>query len=546
MNQWLAGVSWGGALNMALKYGGRRDYRALTYGALRKPSGVAFTRSRGLEVVYDPMINQGTHFSDVLRERMHIRGLVPPSVQPLNVQVQRIVKNLNDIEKPIDKYSFLQQLLDRNVVLFYKVLVEHFSELAPIVYTPTVGQACQFLDLIYRRTKGMWFSVYDIGMMKSMTYNWPEEDVDVIVVTDGGRILGLGDLGSNGMAIPIGKLNLYVAGGGLHPKKTLPVTIDVGTDNETLLNNPMYLGVHRRRLEGEDYMRFVEEWMDAVTTRWPNACIQFEDFGTANAFALLEKYRDRYLCFNDDIQSTGCIALASVLASLRARGLSFGDLLGERIVIAGAGSAGLGVCGQIVQYLVDKGVDSKEAYARFWMLDHHGLIGKGRPVEDLLFSQGSFQRSDLPSGMGLLEVVRAVKPTILIGLSGAKGIFTGDVLREMSKHVERPVILPLSNPSDNSECTAEEVCKHTKGKAIFASGSPFPSVKMSDGKVMHTNQCNNIYSFPGRLYGALTRQGTISGIGSQVPRNERSSFFYVLLQRYGSRSEHVWTKKSHR
>mmetsp|Transcript_2004 Transcript_2004/g.6008 ORF Transcript_2004/g.6008 Transcript_2004/m.6008 type:complete len:382 (+) Transcript_2004:172-1317(+) len=342
-------MSLSGVLARRCLKAGRRWYRSSRRITEHGPHGVTFTRLRGVEVVYDPLVNQGTNFSMTLRERMLIRGLVPPSVQPMEMQVDRIVTSLNDIEKPIDKYSFLQQLLDRNVVLFYKVLCEHFAELAPIVYTPTVGQACESQDLIYRRTKGMWYSVNDIGMMKSMTYNWPEDHVDIIVVTDGGRILGLGDLGTNGMAIPIGKLNLYVAGGGINPRRTLPVTIDVGTNNEKLLNNRRYLGVHQRRLEDDEYYSFVDEWMDAVTTRWPNACIQFEDFATDKAFKLLEKYRNKHTCFNDDIQSTGCIALASILASLRCRRKTFKDLRTERIVIAGAGSAGLGVCEQIAE-----------------------------------------------------------------------------------------------------------------------------------------------------------------------------------------------------
>lgn len=329
----------------------------------------------------------------------------------------------------------------------------------------------------------------------SMVYNWPEDDIDVIVVTDGSRVLGLGDLGANSANIPIGKLALYVAGGGLNPRRTLPVVIDAGTDNEELRNNELYLGVPAPRLKGKEYFELLDEWMDAVRSRWPKVLIQFEDFNNATAFPLLEKYRHSELCFNDDIQSTGCIATAAVLASLKTRRLEPADVKNERIVCLGAGSAGLGVCETIVRAMIHAGADEKDARKRFCLVDDRGVLGVGR--QGMSPGQLSFATSEVQDGASLLDAVRSFKPTVLLGLSGVGGLFTEDVVREMARLNKQPVIFPLSNPSMNSECSAEDAFKWTNGTAVFASGSPFDDVTLADGTKGLTNQCNNVYNFPG-------------------------------------------------
>lgn len=341
----------------------------------------------------------------------------------------------------------------------------------------------------------MYFSIEDRGHMTSMVYNWPEDDVDVIVVTDGSRVLGLGDLGANSANIPIGKLALYVAGGGIHPRRVLPVVLDAGTDNMQLRKNALYLGLPLERVKGQNYFDFVDEWMQAIRVRWPDTLIQFEDFNNTSALPLLEKYRYRDLCFNDDIQSTGCIATAAVLASLKCRGLDPTAIQKERFVCAGAGSAGLGVCEAIVRAMVAAGAGEDEARRRFCLVDLHGSLGAER--ENLASAQVSFASRQIRDRTPLPEVVRQFKPTVLLGLSGVGKLFTEEVVRTMASHVQRPVIFPLSNPSAKSECTAEEAYKWTDGRAVFASGSPFADVDLGEGRVGKTNQCNNVYSFPG-------------------------------------------------
>jgi malic enzyme len=455
---------------------------------------VTRTRLRRLEVIHDPHLNRGTAFSADERERLGIRGLVPPRMQPLEQQIERIYAAFKQLQTPLDRFQFCSMLMDRNTVLFYVLFIRYFTEIAPIVYTPTVGEACQKFHAIYRRTRGMYFSLEDRGNMLSMVYNWPEDKLDVIVVTDGSRVLGLGDLGANSANIPIGKVSLYVAGGGINPRRSLPVVLDAGTDNEELRNNALYLGIPVPRLKGEEYFEFVDEWMRAVRTRWPNVLVQFEDFNNATALPLLQKYRASHLCFNDDVQSTGTIATAAVLASLKTRGMSPGSITGERIVCLGAGSAGLGVCNAIVRAMTTEGLSESEAHSRFILVDDKGAVGTERGVGD---AQRPFATSIVPDGTSLLDTVNTLKPTVLLGLSGVGGLFTEEVVRAAASHVERPVILPLSNPSSRSECTAEQAFAWTDGRAVFASGSPFPDVELGNGLIGATNQCNNVYSFPG-------------------------------------------------
>ncbi|KAI7855110.1 hypothetical protein BDC45DRAFT_549610 [Circinella umbellata] len=486
---------------------------------------VHMTSSRGVNVLHDPLLSKGTAFSIDERERLAIRGLVPPRCQEMDKQILRVKHNLDICETPLSKFIFLAALHDRNETLFYKLLIEHLEELAGIIYTPTVGLASQRSHSIYRRPRGMYFSSQDRGNMSAMVYNWPQDEVDVIVVTDGSRVLGLGDLGANGMQIPIGKLSLYVAAGGIRPRAVLPVVLDVGTNNEALLNDPLYLGMGHPRLEGDDYYTFVEEWITAIMTRWPNVLIQFEDFKYPHAYNLLNKYRDRITCFNDDIQSTSAITLAGILASLKARGLAQEDLSNERIICVGAGSAGVGVCEGIIDCMVDQGKvkTREEAYRRIYMLDQNGLLGNSavsagdrsrlmqgpeRPKGSLDERQLCYVKSDLPDRMSLEDLIEEVKPTVLLGLTGIGGVFSEKAIRTMAQHNEKPVIFPLSNPDTHAECTAEQAFKWTDGKAIFASGSPFKDVKLSNGKIGRTNQCNNSYSFPGIGLGVVTSKAS--------------------------------------
>nr|ANB43574.1 NADP-dependent malic protein [Umbelopsis isabellina] len=503
----------------------KRSYSSIgVFPDLVKDKTVQITNSRGVNVIHDPLLSKGTAFSIAERERLSLRGLVPPRCQEMDKQLARVKANLDACETPLSKFVFVTALQDRNETLFYRLLIDNLEELAGIIYTPTVGLACQKFHSIYRRSRGMYFSTQDRGAMSAMVYNWPQDEVDVIVVTDGSRVLGLGDLGANGMQIPIGKLSLYVAAGGIRPKAILPVVLDVGTNNEKLLHDPLYLGMGHPRLESEDYYEFVDEWVNAVKARWPNALIQFEDFKYPHAYNLLNKYRDEITCFNDDIQSTSAITLAGILAALKARGKKIDDLAEERIVCVGAGSAGVGVCEGIVDCMVAQGKvrTREEAYSRIWMLDQYGLIGNsaiadGEPnrigqgpnrPDKLDERQRSYTKMDLPDRISLEEVVEKVKPTVLLGLTGVKGAFTEKSIRTMAQHTEKPVVFPLSNPDTHAECSAEEAFKWTNGKAIFASGSPFKDVTLPNGQVCKTNQCNNSYSFPGLGLGITVSRAT--------------------------------------
>ncbi|KAI7895154.1 malic enzyme [Mucor mucedo] len=481
----------------------------------RHDKTVHVMHSRGVNVIHDPLLSKGTAFSLAERERLSIRGLVPPRCQAMDKQLLRVKRNLDACESPLSKFVFLAALQDRNETLYYKLLMEHLEELAGVIYTPTVGLASQMSHSIYRRSRGMYFSSQDRGQMSAMVYNWPHDKVDVIVVTDGSRVLGLGDLGANGMQIPIGKLSLYVAAGGIRPRAVLPVVLDVGTNNQDLLNDPLYLGMSHPRLEGEEYYSFVDEWVTAITSRWPDTLIQFEDFKYPHAYNLLTKYRNRITCFNDDIQSTSSITLAGILASLKSRGKELEDLSDERIICVGAGSAGVGVCEGIIDCMVAQGrvKTREEAYSKIYMLDQYGLLGNPTSLDDdkddvesvnyrpretpLDDRQHCYVKHDLRDQMTLEQLVKKVKPTVLLGLTGIRGVFTEGAVREMSKHQEKPVIFPLSNPDTHAECTAEEAFKWTDGRAIFASGSPFKDVLLPNGKIGKTNQCNNSYSFPG-------------------------------------------------
>jgi malic enzyme len=421
-----------------------------------------------------PMFNKGTGFTQEERDELGLTGLMPPRVVSMELQAERVLLNIHRQATDIDKYLALMALLDRNETLFYRLLIDHLEELLPIVYTPTVGLACQQFGRIYRRTRGIYLRPEDAGRVDQIFAEWPYPDVRVIVVTDGERILGLGDLGAGGMGIAIGKSSLYVAGAGVHPARVLPVCLDVGTNNENLLLDALYLGKARRRVRGQEYDALVDAFFAGVAKRFPNAMIQFEDFGMQNALRLLDRWHDRACCFNDDIQGTGAVTLAGVLSGLRVTG---GRLEDQRVVIAGAGSAGIGIARALAQ-------------AQLWLVDVDGLVTASRPT--LTPEQKRFARDEPPGT--LLDVARRVKPTVLVGVTGQSGVFTKEIVDAMAG--PRPMVFPLSNPTSKCECLPEDVRAWTGGRAIVATGSPFPGVP----------QCNNVYVFPGLGLGAVAAE----------------------------------------
>lgn len=454
---------------------------------------------RGPDILTDPLFNKGTAFKPGERDRLRFRGLLPPRNNNIMQQKEKVMNMLRNEDSSIRKNIMLEDVHDRNETLYHRILVDHIEEVAPLIYTPTVGQACKEFGDRYRRPRGMYFSKEDRGHMASMVYNWPSNDVHVICVTDGSRILGLGDLGASGMGIPIGKLSLYCAAGGIAPHRVLPVMLDMGTDNKDLLESPWYLGVQEKRIHGDEYYELVDEFMQAVRHRWPNVLLQFEDFSSDKAQILLNKYRDDHLCFNDDIQGTGATTLAGILGALRAKGEEVTSLGKQRILIAGAGSAGIGVAQVLKQAMIEQGYTEEESREPFFIVDQHGLLGTDRS-SDLSPEQKEFMR-EVDFGMSMLDVVKKYKPTVLLGLTAVGGLFKEELIREMAANCERPILFPLSNPTTSAECTAEQAFEWTEGRCIFASGSPFGPVSMK-GKTYFTSQCNNMYVFPGLGLGA--------------------------------------------
>lgn len=482
-------------------------------------SKVQLVDKMGIDLLNDPLYNKGTAFPIDERDRLGLRGLLPPyagRANSISAQMKRIMNRFDMIKIPLLRYQYLKSLQDRNEVLFYRVLMENLRAMAPIIYTPTVGEACQQFGNIFRRCRGMYFSNEDLGSMHAMVYNWPVDDVKLIVVTDGSRILGLGDLGVNGMGIPIGKLSLYVAGAGIEPSQGLPVVVDVGTDNQALLDDDLYLGLRNPRIPGGSpkYFEVMDEFVSAITTRWPKALIQFEDFNNNSALAVLRRYRDKVLCFNDDIQGTGSVTVAAILAAVRGGFEGMDSLDKLRVVIAGAGSAGTGIARQL-DYAIFRttGVRGKP---NIYMVDDKGLLGKGRGEKDARYTHSRFIREDdtYPDETSLINLVKAVKPNVIIGVTGCAGIFTEDVIREIGKHSSRPLIFPMSNPTVLAECTAEQAYTWTEGRAIFASGSPFQPVTLANGKKCYPNQANNMFTFPGLGLGAIL--GECKSIGSSM------------------------------
>ncbi|CAI0471921.1 unnamed protein product, partial [Linum tenue] len=459
---------------------------------------------------------QDTGFPLTERDRLGLRGLLPPRVISFQQQYARFMESYRSLERntmgqpegvvSLAKWRILNRLHDRNETLYYRVLIDNIKDFAPVIYTPTVGLVCQNYSGLFRRPRGMYFSAKDKGEMMSMIYNWPAHQVDMIVITDGSRILGLGDLGVQGIGIPIGKLDMYVAAAGINPQRVLPIMLDVGTNNKKLLEDPLYLGLRQPRLEGAEYLAIVDEFMEAVHTRWPKAIVQFEDFQAKWAFETLERYRGRFCMFNDDVQGTAGVALAGLLGTVRAQGRPLSDFSNQKIVVVGAGSAGLGVLKMAVQAVSRmSGNNETSAKKQFFVLDKDGLITKARKNLDPAAAPFAKELADvegLREGSSLIEVVKTLKPHVLLGLSGVGGIFNEEVLKAMrGSDSPRPAIFAMSNPTMNAECTAADAFKHAGDNIVFASGSPFENVDLGNGRVGHVNQANNMYLFPG--YGLL-------------------------------------------
>jgi malate dehydrogenase (oxaloacetate-decarboxylating)(NADP+) len=444
----------------------------------------------GVDLLHDPKLNKGTAFTEEERDKLALRGLLPPRIFTGEEQSKRILENFHNKTDDLEKYIYMVALQDRNETLFYRTVIDNIEEIMPIIYTPVVGKACQLFGHIWRRPRGLYLTLNDKGRIAEVLRNWPMKKVGIIVVTDGERILGLGDLGANGMGIPIGKLALYTACAGVHPSLCLPITIDVGTNNEELLNDPLYIGLLQTRLRGEVYDELIDEFIWAVQDVFPGALIQFEDFSNQNAFRLLRKYQDQVCTFNDDIQGTASVTLAGIYSAIRITGQNLTD---QKILFQGAGEAGVGIANLIVSALEAEGMSHDEAKRKCWLVDSKGLVVKSR---DNLQDHKLTYAHDHKIVSSLISAVETLRPTILIGVSGQPQTFTQPIVEAMEKINEQPVIFALSNPTSKAECTAEQAYSWTNGRAIFASGSPFDPVTLN-GKTYVPGQGNNAYVFPG-------------------------------------------------
>jgi malate dehydrogenase (oxaloacetate-decarboxylating)(NADP+) len=459
--------------------------------ALSSPAAVGETAR-----LRDPLVNKGTAFSHDERRRLGIEGLLPPRVESIGEQAARVLASVREKPDALERYRYLSALQVENETLFYRVVLDHLEEMLPIIYTPTVGVACIDWSRIYERPRGIYLSLQHRGRIAELLAHWPRRGVGVIVVTDGGRILGLGDLGANGMGIPIGKLALYTACAGVGPELCLPVTLDVGTDNEQLRADPLYLGTRERRATGETWNALLEEFVAAAQSVFPGVVLQFEDFNTACAFSLLERYRDRLCCFNDDVQGTGAMGLAGLYSAGRITGKKLAE---QRILFVGAGEACLGIGSMVASAMQREGLSEAQARERCLFIDSKGLVVTSR--QDL----SPYKRriaQDRPPLPGILAAVEAFRPTALIGATGKGGLFTQAVLEAMARLSDRPIVFALSNPTSKAECTAEQAYAWTNGRAVFAAGSPFDPVRIGD-RLHAPGQGNNSYVFPGVGLGLL-------------------------------------------
>jgi malate dehydrogenase (oxaloacetate-decarboxylating)(NADP+) len=459
------------------------------------PSSKHVDSPRGLALLRDPLLNKGTAFTEAERDELGLRGFLPAHVLSMEEQVARVLTNLRSLPNDLEKYIALNSLHDRNEALFFRVVCDNIDEIQPLIYTPTVGLACQRFGLIFQRPRGMFISANDRGRIAELLANWPYP-AKLIVVTDGERILGLGDLGAHGMGIPVGKLSLYSACAGVHPENCLPVMLDVGTNNEEFLQGPYYIGLRRKRLTGAAYDEFVDEFINAAREAFPGVLIQFEDFANHSAFRLLHKYRDKACVFNDDIQGTAAVALAGLLSALRVSG---GKLSQQKVLFLGAGEAATGIADLVVSAMMAEGMSEAEALRRNWLVDSRGLVVKSRAgltEHKLRYAHDHAQVGDF------LTAIRTLRPSAIIGVAAVGGAFTPEVLQTMAEINERPIVFALSNPTSKSECSAEEAYRHTDGRALFACGSPYDPVKL-DGKTFVPRQGNNSYIFPGVGLGAI-------------------------------------------
>lgn len=470
-----------------------------------KKQGPLYIPYAGPALLETPMLNKGSAFSKEEREAFNLTGLLPPRYESIEEQVKRAYMQYSSFESAINKHIYLRAIQDKNETLFFRLVQEHLPEMLPIIYTPTVGDACEKFSDIYRSKRGLFVSYEERDQLDAILRNATKSKVKVIVVTDGERVLGLGDQGIGGMGISIGKLSLYTACGGISPAYTLPVALDVGTNNEKLLKDPMYMGARHKRIDQAEYDAFVEKFMQAVYKRWPDAMVQFEDFAQPNAMPILQRYRERYCCFNDDIQGTAAVTVGSLLAASRAKGQKLSE---QKVVFVGAGSAGCGIAEQVISQMMAEGLSDDEARSRIFMVDRFGLLAEGmgdlrdfqqKLVQSKAALAGWSYSGDYPS---LLDVMHCAEPTVLIGVSGQPGLFSEQVVRAMHKGCKTPIIFPLSNPSRQVEATPEQVISWTEGDVIIATGSPFKPVQYQ-GRSYPVAQCNNSYIFPGIGLGVI-------------------------------------------
>src|SRR5271169_153988 len=459
------------------------------------PNSQTIDPPRGLTLLRDPLLNRGTAFTETERDELGLRGFLPAHVLSMEEQAARVLINLRSLPNDLEKYIALNSLHDRNEALFFRVVCDNIDEIQPLIYTPTVGLACQRFGLIFQRPRGMFINANDRGRIAELLANWPYQ-AKLIVVTDGERILGLGDLGAHGMGIPVGKLSLYSACAGVHPEHCLPVMLDVGTNNEDFLNDPYYIGLRQRRLNGAAYDEFVDEFINAARAAFPGVLIQFEDFANHSAFRLLHKYRDEINVFNDDIQGTAAVALAGLFSALRVNG---GKLADQKVLFLGAGEAATGIADLVVSAMMAEGVSEADAVGRNWLVDSRGLVVKNRA--GLTEHKLRYAHDHVPVG-DFLTAIRTLKPTAIIGVAAVGGAFTPQVLQTMAEINDRPIVFALSNPTSKAECSAEEAYRQTGGQALFACGSPYDPVKL-DGKTFVPRQGNNSYIFPGVGLGVI-------------------------------------------
>ena len=473
--------------------------------AQAQPSSQPSDSPRGMALLRDPLLNKGTAFTEAERDALGLRGLLPPHVLSMDEQVTRFMTNLRGLPSDLEKYVALNSLHDRNEALFFRVVCDNIDEIQPLIYTPTVGLACQRFGLIFQRPRGMFIGANDRGRIAELLANWPYP-AKLIVVTDGERILGLGDLGAHGMGIPVGKLSLYSACAGIRPEYCLPVMLDVGTNNEDFLNDRYYIGLRQKRLTGAAYDELVDEFIIAAREAFPGVLIQFEDFANHSAFRLLHKYRDEINVFNDDIQGTAAVALAGLFSALRVNG---GKLADQRVLFLGAGEAATGIADLVVSAMMAEGLSEAEALRRTWLVDSRGLVVKN--WAGLTDHKLRYAHDHAPVG-DFLTAIQMLKPTAIIGVAAVGGAFTPEVLKTMAEINDRPIVFALSNPTSKAECSAEEAYRHTGGRALFACGSPYDPVRL-DGKTFVPRQGNNSYIFPGVGLGA-------TAIGSRLVTDE--------------------------